>query len=197
MAAMRSLMYARRDPYLTMLWLGMVGSVLVFAFLSLFYVLTKTASPNFDVPPAFWASTPVIVLSSLTLRWCNRAFAREAYDKYRRWLLLTFVLGLVFSALQVLGWYELHAAGVFLQGAPTGALVYIFTGVHLLHLVGGVLVLIFALRDAFRHRRYVEAFVEGLNPAKRARLKLVSIYWHFVDALWLYLFLFLLYHHYT
>jgi cytochrome c oxidase subunit 3 len=84
---------------------------------------------------------------------------------------------------------------VRLHNNTAGAFLYVITGVHLLHILGGLFLLVITLVNAVRRTTYVDAFVYSVNPPNQLKLKLVTVYWHFVDALWVYLFLFFLYHH--
>ncbi|MGB3619349.1 MAG: cytochrome c oxidase subunit 3 [Catalinimonas sp.] len=194
---MRSRLYARRDPYLMMLWLGIFGSVLIFLFLSGLYLLrgTQTGWERFDLPRVFWFSTIAIVASSFTLSAARRAFHQEQFVAYRVLITCTFLLAVFFTVGQVVGWRDLYAQGIQPATNMGGAFVFLFSGLHVLHLAGGMLVLVYALVDGWRYRRYVDSFIQTINPVKVARLRLVTLYWHFVDILWLYLFGFLLYHH--
>ncbi|SDK78096.1 cytochrome c oxidase subunit 3 [Catalinimonas alkaloidigena] len=193
---MRSTLYARRDPYQLMIYLGMLGSALIFLFLSVVYVLRKGGAQweTFALPRIFWLTTAAIMISSFTLTAARRAFHREKFLTYRLLLSATFVLALVFAVGQVLGGQQLLEEGITLQGNTAGAFVYLFSGLHLAHVLGGMLVVAYALVDGWRHHHYVDSFLQTLNPVKVSRLRLVNLYWHFVDVLWLYLFGFLLYH---
>lgn len=194
---LRSRLYSRRDPYLMMLWLAIFSSGLIFVFLSGMYVLRSSGAgwSEFDLPRVFWFSTVAIVASSFTLAAARHMFSTEQFAAYRVLLIVTFLLALFFAAGQVAGCGQLYALHVLPAHSMAAAFVYLFSGLHLLHVLGGMLVLGYALVDALRHRRYVDAFIQTVNPVKVARLRLVTLYWHFVDVLWLYLFGFLLYHH--
>jgi cytochrome c oxidase subunit III len=194
---MKSAIYARRDPYVMMLWLGILGSVIIFVFLSLLYLIRKENPGwyNFEMPRIFWLSTVAIVMSSFSLAWANRCFARERFSRHRYMLGATFVLGIIFCISQVMGWKHLQDSGVLMEGSVSASFLYIFSGLHLLHILGGILVLFYALTDAIRNGSYIDSYIQSLNPVKMSRLRLVSIYWHFVDFLWIYLFGFFLYHY--
>ena len=187
----------RGEPYQFMLWLGIVGSGLLFLFLIFAYLVRKSASDWADValPRIFWLSTLVILLSSLTLHWANKAFRNESFPKYR-WLMgFTLLLGTAFVVMQAIGWFNMLSAGINLQNSPAGAFVYIISGLHLIHILGGLLFLVIVFSEALRRISYIEAFVYSVNPPNQLKINLVTIHWHFVDVLWLLLFLFLLYHH--
>ncbi len=189
--------FRRREPFAFMLWLGIFGISLMFFILTILYLIRK-GSPNwedFRIPTVFWVSTGVILLSSYTLHLANRAFSLEKFLLYRVSVGLTLFLGSVFVLLQVLGWQHLHQMGIFLDGSPSGAFLYIISGLHALHIIGGLVFLGMAFIEAIRYPSYVDSFISSVNPPKQLRLKLVTRYWHFVDILWIYLFLFFLYQH--
>lgn len=187
----------RREPFQFMLYLGMLGSVLIFGLFTFVYLSRKSAAnwASFGLPPAFWVSTGVILLSSFTLHQANQAFYRDQFSRYK-WLTgLTLALGVAFIALQYMGWEKMQQMDVLLQNNMAGAFIYVISGVHVLHIMGGLFFLTITFINAIRRTTYVDAFVYSVNPPNRLKLRLVTLYWHFVDALWVYLFLFFLYHH--
>lgn len=187
----------RREPFRFMLLLGMGGSVLIFGFLLAIYLVRKGDSGWRDValPRLFWLSTATILNSSYTLRSANVAFRREHFLNYRIMMGTTLGLGVLFVVLQVLGWAEMLSAGVKLGPNIAGAFIYLISGLHIVHILVGLVFLVIVFRDALRNKKYLDAFVYSVNPPNQLKLNLVSFYWHFVDALWLVLFCFLLYHH--
>ncbi len=180
-----------------MVWLGIAGSVMLFTILLAAYVVRKTRPGWVDapLPNTFILSTVVILLSSLTLHNANNAFRQEHFPTYRSYMATTLVLGTLFILLQVWGWRQMLTAGVRLEGNPAGGFVYIISGVHLLHILVGLIFLVIALVEALRRRQYVDSFVYSVNPPNQLKIKLITLYWHFVDVLWVGLFLFLLIHH--
>ncbi len=194
---MSKLLTKRREPYQFMLYLGMLGSILIFVMFSFIYLMRKSDAEwaNFQLPVAFWLSTGAILLSSLALHGANMAFRRERFVQYK-WLIgATLALGMAFIGLQYVGWEEMQRMDVLLRNNTAGAFIYVITGVHLLHIMGGLFLLAITFINAVRRTTYVDAFVYSVNPPNQLKLKLVTVYWHFVDALWVYLFLFFLYHH--
>ncbi|MRS63412.1 heme-copper oxidase subunit III [Larkinella terrae] len=180
-----------------MLWLCMASSVFIFTVLLVTYMVRKVGADwrNVSLPTVFLASTAVIIASSLTLHIANSAFRHERFTQYRLYLGTTLFLGTLFVVLQVLGWRQLMLKGVYLQTNPSGSFLFILSGLHLLHIVIGLVFLSIAFAEAMRRIPYVEAFVYSVNPPNMLKIKLFTLYWHFVDVLWLYVFLFLLYHH--
>lgn len=168
------------------LWVGLVSLVMMFTALTSAYIVRRAAGNwlEFVIPQIFYLNTLVIVGSSLTLHAAYAAFKREAQAVYRALLSVSFLLGVAFVVLQYIGWYELADSGVPLKINPAGDFVYAISGLHALHVLGGLAALAVAL---------VIAFVRPLKatPARQLRLELTLTYWHFVDLLWIYLIVFL------
>jgi cytochrome c oxidase subunit 3 len=101
------------------------------------------------------------------------------------------MLGVTFMLLQVSGWLEMIESGVFASTDNSAGFVYLLTALHLVHILAGVVYLFILFRKAIKNRTYVDSFVYSVNPPNRLRLKLMTRYWHFVDALWLVVFIFL------
>jgi cytochrome c oxidase subunit III len=188
----------RREPYSFMLWLAVFGIALVFLALSSVYS-TRFGNANwgmaFKLPKIFWLSTGVILLSSFSLHFANQALQKEHFGRFRALLIGTLGLGILFIVLQILGWREMIQMGILLKNSLAGAFLYLISGLHILHIVGGLVYLFITIIQTLRHRSYVDAFVYSVNPPNQLRLQLVTRYWHFVDILWLCLFIFFLYHH--
>jgi len=180
-----------------MLWLAIAGSVFIFTILLAAYIVRKTGTDwrNVPMPKVFLASTAVILASSLTLHIANGAFRQDRFAQYRLYMGTTLFLGVLFVVLQVLGWHELTLKGVYLETTISGSFLYLLSGLHLLHIVIGVALLVIAFVEAVRRMPYIDIFVYSVNPPNQLKIKLITLYWHFVDVLWVYVFLFLLYHH--
>ncbi|UHG91702.1 cytochrome c oxidase subunit 3 [Spirosoma oryzicola] len=187
----------RREPFRFMVWLGIASSVMLFTILLAAYVIRRTGPgwASVKLPNVFLISTVVIVLSSLTLNNANQAFRHERFGSYRSNMATTLVLGTLFILLQGWGWRQMIQAGIKLEGNPAGGFVYIISGVHLLHILIGLIFIIIALVEALRRRPYVDSFVYSVNPPNQLKIRLITLYWHFVDVLWIALFIFLLVHH--
>jgi len=170
------------------MWLFIFTSFMLFAaFTSGFIVYAggKGHGLNVILPNIFMYSTAVIVISSVTLFLASREAKRLQFDKQRLYLWLTFILGCVFCVLQVYGWYILtDKMGIyFVNPNASRSFIYILTGVHLLHIFAGLLVLLNALRASYRNVPQVIILY---------KMEMTSIFWHFVDIIWIYLYVFLL-----
>ncbi|KAA0990810.1 cytochrome c oxidase subunit 3 [Dyadobacter aurulentus] len=184
----------RREPLGFMLWLGVAGSSLLFTsiFIIFFVSLHRDISHLDSLPDMFWLSTLVILFSSITLHEANLAFANERFLHYRVFLGATMLLGLMFMALQVGGWMEMVNSQIFSNVSTSKGFIYLLTGLHLVHMVAGVVYLIYLFRKAMKNRSYVDSFVYSVNPPNRLRIKLFTRYWHFIGALWLVVFVVLI-----
>lgn len=136
---------------------------------------------EFQMPSIFYISTGVILASSVTLHLAYRAFIKGSEIGYKGLLVTTGVLGIVFIYLQYQGWLQMNAEGIFLDGNPSGSFVYVITGAHAGHLVAGIATIIMALLHAF-------ILPYKVTPRRKNRFQLVLLFWHFVDFLWIYLF---------
>ena len=186
----------RREPFAFMLYLAIVGSGLLFFFLLLVFITKEVRNQNIPlkIPGVFWVSTFVIIASSLTLQGANKAFKEERFRSYRLNISLTLLAGILFIVLQGLGWQKMLSAGITMANNTGGMFIYVLSGLHILHTIGGLIALASANKDAFQRMQYVDSFVYSVNPPNQLKIKLISIYWHFIDILWIILFLFLLYH---
>jgi cytochrome c oxidase subunit III len=184
----------RREPLRFMLWVAIAGIIALFLVLTILYVLRRQAPGWSEVhlPLIFWLSTAIILFSSLTLRWADIAFREEKFKAYTNWIGITLLLGFGFVMSQLVGWWQMIQEGVLLQNNVSGAFVYLISGLHVAHILGGLFFLSLSFSQAVTRSNYVDAFIYSVNPPNRLRLRLISIYWHFVDVLWVYLFVFFL-----
>ena len=171
-----------------LLWLAIVSIVMLFAGLTSAYVVSKGTADDkiwfkFELPSFFWISCLVILVSSLTMNLAVMAIKKNDQASARNWLLITGALGIGFCFTQYMGWGQLVAQKIFLveKVNNAGKYLYFISGLHLAHLFGGMISLSVTIRNASK-LRYSSANYLGLT--------LCSIYWHFLDILWIYLCLF-------
>jgi cytochrome c oxidase subunit 3 len=166
----------------------------MFAGLTSAYIVRKGAGEwvNYKLPDIFWISTLVIILSSISIQKSYYDYKKENYKSHRSMLLVSLVLGFVFIVLQYLGWSKLASFGIRLQSNPSGAFFYVISGLHALHVIGGIVILlIFWVRSLMRTEP-VKILLEEVNPERMVGHKLLVTYWHFIGILWIYLFSFLM-----
>lgn len=178
-----------------MMWLGLAGSSLIF--LSLigisFFRKESLGWDELSMPGAFWLSSLLIFSSSVTLFEAVLAFRTERFKHYRICLGLTFLLGLFFVITQAVGWIELFELTSDIANKSSLSFVYLITGLHFIHILGGLAFLGILLTEAIRNSTYIDAFVYSVNGPNLLRIKLLSIYWHFIGGLWLVLFFVMLF----
>ena len=173
------------NPKIFTMWLFIVSIVMLFAAFTSAYLVRKAEGNwvEFKLPDLFYYSTGVLMASSISMHAALIAAKKDQFNALRLSISITFVLGLVFLAMQYYGWAQLVEMNVYFVGNPSGSFVYVFSGLHGLHLISGLVVLLVALVAAFRLR---------INAKALTQIKICSTYWHFLDALWVYLFIFLL-----
>ena len=171
-------------PHKFTLWIALASIIMMFAGLTSAYVV-KSSAPNWeeiDTPKLFYISTVVLLASSLTMQMALRAFKQRHMQQYRVLISVTTVLGIAFVVLQYFGFRWMWAHGVHFKGASgQGQFLYVIAGLHALHVVGGIVALtVMALKAYFSNRRNYN----------NVPVEMAATYWHFVDALWLYLLVF-------
>lgn len=173
------------NPKQFMLW-GFLGTVtILFTGIMAAYIIKRSSLYwfQFPLPWQFYLSTLSILLSSVSMHFAVRSAKEDDISKLKLYLWLTLGLGLTFTALQVFSWNYLMESRIGFARSSSSAFLYIMSGFHALHVLGGLVYLIVLISKAANF----EVHSRALPALKSGRL-----YWHFVDALWLYVFIFLL-----
>ena len=177
-------------PHKLLLWIAICSIVMMFAGWTS-AMLVRKAQGNwllFPMPIAFWFSTFVIISSSITMHLTLREFTKRNMVVFKRLLSTTVFLGVLFMVLQFVGYYQLYQSGIFLASngeGISGSFIYVISGVHILHMLGGVIALVIMY--------FVINFRRKTKIYSSTGLEILSTYWHFVDVLWIYLFLFFMF----
>ena len=173
------------DPKKFILWLFLVAIIMGFASQTSAYLVRRAESNwlEFKMPVIFWYSTAVLLVSSLVMQYAYFAAKKDQFKQLKIAISVTFALGLLFLYMQFEGWKELVAMNVYFVGNPSGSFFYVFTGLHGFHIITGLVVLVTALTAAFKL---------NIHSKNLRRIQICATYWHFLDILWLYLFVFLL-----
>jgi cytochrome c oxidase subunit 3 len=177
----------RIHPHKFVMWVALGSIIMMFAGLTSAYIVKKNQSIwlQFDLPLMFWYSTGVIVASSLTMFMAAKAFKSNEWSKYRTLIGVTAALGLLFLILQYLGFKSLQANDIALLGPKSNSaasFLFVITILHMLHVLGGVIALITV--------QVRVALNKNVSRSSLSTVEVLGTYWHFVDALWIYLFLF-------
>ena len=176
----------RLHPHKFTLWVAMGSIVMMFAGLTSAYIVRRNQANwlEFEMPKVFIWSTIVIILSSVTMYLAQKSFKAREMSRYRTLVVITAALGVTFAILQFTGFSQIQKGGVQLFGAgsnPSASFLGIITGLHILHVVGGVIALTVML---------MRAFYAKTKTYSSTNIDLAATYWHFVDVLWIYLFIF-------
>ncbi len=195
-----------------LMWFGLISITMLFAGLTSGYIVRQGEGKwvEFAMPQLFWISTILIILSSVTMQWAVNSAKRNNLKNLKLAAGLTVLLGIGFVVSQYLAWSQLVSQGIYFVGqikditgpyeyipagketaaeiATTGnvagSFLYVITGLHVAHLVGGMIALFVVFSRALLGK-YSSTNYNGVS--------ICAIYWHFLDGLWVYLFFFLLY----
>lgn len=170
--------------YLTGLTMGLAAILMFFMALVSAFIVRKGLSNDwqaFPLPSILYVNTLILVASSFTIQAARRRLARADEAGFRHWWFMTTALGLLFLAGQLTAWRQLVREGVYLATNPSSSFFYVLTAAHGVHLVGGIVAL-----AAIAFWNWKRARVSRGTAAEMA-----AVYWHFLDGLWIFLFLLL------
>jgi len=173
-----------RRAYFTALQLGLAAIVMFFMALASSYIVRKGLSNDWQrtpMPPVVWFNTALLLISSVTIVTARKKLDSGDRDAFRSWWWVTTGLGVLFLAGQVIAWRQLAAAGMLLATNPSSSFFYLLTAAHGAHLAGGIFALFYVTFRQWRRSRISQA----------TAAELTSIYWHFMDGLWVFLLLLL------
>ena len=173
------------------MWVGLGSVVMLFAALTSAYILRQTKGISegsgenaVHLPSLLWLNTAFLMASSITFELARRSLARSGFRTFNRLMVLTTMLGAAFLVGQLIAWRQLAAQGVYLVSSAHSSFFYLLTSLHGIHLLGGVAALLYVTVRGFRF---------DFGPKRRIAVDVTATYWHFMDGLWVYLFLLLFY----
>lgn len=174
--------------YKLILLFAMVSMTMMFAGLTSAFVVSKSRVDwlkDFELPTAFYYSTLVIMGCSVTFHLAKKAIQKDRKSATTTFLFATLALGILFVILQFVGFGQIVENGYYFTGTEssiTTTFLYIVTVVHLIHLAGGLISLLIIIYNHFKQK---------YNSTQTLGIELGAMYWHFLDFLWVYLFVFL------
>ena len=174
--------------YKLILWFAMLSMTMMFAGLTSAFVVSKSRGDwlkDFQMPSAFFISTAVIILCSVTFLLAKKSIKKDDRKATTTYLLLTLLLGLLFVFFQFKGFGQIVDQGYYFTGPESNITItlrYIVALTHLAHLFGGIISLLIIIYNHFKQK---------YNSTQFLGIELGAMYWHFLDFLWIYLFLFL------
>ena len=181
----------KRKAAKPLLFISIAGLAMMFAGLTSGYVVSRTSQIvegdwlEFALPNIFYASTVIVVLISFLLHFALVSIKNNSVGRSNLLLAVATILGIVFVVFQLMGWNELRDEGIYFTGEGSntaGSWVYVITLLHLLHLIAGIIVLIVTS---------IKSNLGHYNSQDFLGIDLCATYWHFVDVLWVFLFIFL------
>ena len=162
----------------------------LFLGLSLAYVYTRVQHqvPAIKMPPIFIFNTSLLVGASICLHFAKKYFETDETNRYKHSLLLTIILTVFFLVGQIYGWNRLLQQEITINYHNGASYLYLISGVHLVHvLIGLPFLIIFYLKAIQRTQGAVSTLLYFADSDKKLMLKLMALYWHFIDILWIYL----------
>jgi cytochrome c oxidase subunit III len=167
-------------------WLFIVGSIMFFASLTSAYLVRRAEGNwmDFKLPLVLWYSTGLLLVSSIFMHFSYWAAKNDKFTALKWLISITFALGIAFLVLQFYGWKSLVEQKVYFVGNPSGSFMYVFTLIHALHIVSGLVLLAFT---------FFYALKMNVHKTNLTLIRNCATFWHFLDIVWIYLFMFLLY----
>ncbi len=172
-----------------LLYVGIFSIVMLFAGLTSAYIVRQADGQwlRFTLPVMFWVSSGIILVSSITMHWAVISVRKNKLTQLTQAVGATLLLGILFGVSQIYGWGELLDGGIYFAGKsanPSGSFIYALSGLHLFHILSGVIALIVVL---------VKSMSQKYTAENSSGVRLCATYWHFLDGLWIYLFVFLVF----
>ncbi|MFT5167469.1 MAG: cytochrome c oxidase subunit 3 [Saprospiraceae bacterium] len=188
-------------PYNIIMVLTIGSLTMLFLALTASFVYSRVQNgekmPEINFPPIFLVNTLILLGSSATLQWAKKCYLWDETENYQKALLYTIILSVLFMVSQFFGWSALFASDIFIDSNLSASYLYAISGLHFVHVIAGLPFLVLFLLTAIkRMKEPVSVLVYFSDPAKRLKLRLLTLYWHFLDALWIYLVLFFLINRY-
>ena len=170
-----------RRASMTGLMVLLAAVVMFFAALTSAFIVRRGLSNDWistRMPGVIWLNTAALLASSAVLELARRALRAGRRENFNRLWIAGSGLGVLFLAGQYAAWLELRAQGIYLATNPSSSFFYLLTAAHAVHLIGGVVALLYVSVQALRLQ---------LGPGKRTAIDVTAVYWHFLDGLWVYL----------
>jgi len=182
-------------PQIIVLVLLLAGLSFLFLGFSAAYIYNRIQFdlPTVKLPSLFYFNTLILIFTSYILTRTKKAYLDDETGRYQTFLWATMFLSILFLVLQVVAWYQMQNMNIPFKGNNMATYLYVISGLHFAHVVGGIPFLAYFIYVAhYRMKEPVSVLIYFTDPNKKRGLRLLTIYWHFLDALWIYLVLFFL-----
>lgn len=182
-------------PSYIIMFLLLAGISALFLGFSAAYLYNRIQSniPPIELPPLFYFNTLILICSSFTLKWAKRSYLEDNTKNYKIALIITLLLTLGFLGSQIMAWLQLYNSDIFVNYNNMASYMYLISGIHFAHVVAGIpFLVVFVINAVRKMKSPVSVLIYFSDLAKKRRLDLFNIYWHYLDGLWIYLVLFFL-----
>lgn len=172
-------------------WTASGSILMLFVALTSAYIVRSASSDDWHriaMPKVLWLSTALLIVSSITIELSRRSLKQKNDSGYSRWLVNTVVLGFGFVASQLFAWRQLVRQGAYMSTNPYNSFFYLFTAAHGVHVLGGLSALAYLVVRTRTRRNTIDGELRRVGAADAA-----TIYWHFMDVLWIGLFMLLMF----
>ncbi len=180
-------------PYNILLTFVLAGITALFFAFSAAYLYTRVTMgiPPIKLPSLFFFNTALLLGTSYTMVLAKKAYLSDDTNRYKQMLAVTIAMSIVFVIAQLIAWQQLFGQQIFINYSTTASYVYVISGLHFAHVLAGLPFLGLFLWTAYkRMKEPVSVLVYFSDPEKQLKLKLLTRYWHYLDALWIYLVVF-------
>lgn len=184
----------KMHPYQTMLYFAMIASGFLFLVMLGLYIAQRFSSMNsnlaIQLPKWFVISTIALIGSGYSITQARKSLLNDQLKRSVNLMLVTSVMGFLFTGFQLAGWVEFYNNGYHLQSGNVASLyIYVLTFIHLIHVFIGFVFLGYVLIPAYKKsRNMVDELIWVTNPYQKRKMNLLTFYWHYMDAVWMILF---------
>lgn len=186
--------YTGVHPQKFALWIAMASMSMFFAALTSALLVKKgdySYWEHFRLPTVFLFSTFAVIAVSVCIHLALISYRKAKFEQFRWLMFFSFMLGCLFLVLQLAGWNVLIKGGMTLTENLSGSFIYVITAAHGVHIVVGLLVMLVFIVNAFRNRKDpIYELRDVINPKRQLHLELLVSFWHYIDAVWVYLYVF-------
>jgi cytochrome c oxidase subunit 3 len=178
-------------PFKVILYISMASILMFFAITTSALLVKKgdvVSWEQFKLPSIFYISTVILIVSSALMHYSKNLYKEARFTASKTFMVLSIMVSLLFIYTQYLGFNTLNEIGMPLTGNASGSFVYVIVGAHALHIIGGLVFSFIILAKSFIKKDDFQT--KTINAKRLLSLELLTIYWHFIDFIWIYLFIF-------
>ena len=180
-------------PYIIAMTLLIAAISALFLGFTAAYLYTRIQSgvDSIQLPPLFFVNTFILIATSLILKSAMNCYKNDKTRSYQLHLIAALIVTIIFLCSQIFAWNQLYQQGLTIGNDTMSSYLYIISGIHFAHVIAGIPFLALFLQSSIRNMNEpVSVLIYFSDPDKKLKLRLLTIYWHYLDFLWIYLVLF-------